>query len=240
MRFSEHISPNYFRGKRTSLAKSRATFYVPSIVIKSFRHIIRRNYASSEKLDLTSTVGESLLILASLRPAWGEIYAFRISCFLFRVRDVQEKRVEEDRRRGAVISQVRAPAPCSFRSGPERFDRQGARYLYFVSVPERSSSRSTWIGRRDIHRPASGVACEGPLPPSSFAREAIDDQVVRRCRRSRQKEDYLQRRLEWWVKTGPSRQTYVARTPHGKRCLSRPMGKSDARHFFTFLHFLHF
>lgn len=201
-------------------------------MIKSFRHIIRRNYASSENLDLTSTVGESLLILASLRPAWGEIYAFRIS-FFFRVRDVQEKRVEEDQRRGAVISQVRAPAPRFFRSGPKRFDRQGARYLYFVSVPERSSSRSTWIGRRDIHRPASGVAREGPLPLPSLTREAIDDQVVRRCRRSRQKEptfsdDYESGGLR---RDRRARQAYVARAPHGKRCLSRPMGKSDARHF---------
>lgn len=59
MHFSENISPNYFREKRTSLAKSRAAFYVPSIMIKSFRHIIRRNYASSENLDLTSTWWEN-------------------------------------------------------------------------------------------------------------------------------------------------------------------------------------
>lgn len=233
MHFSENISPNYFREKRTSLAKSRAAFYVPSIMIKSFRHIIRRNYASSENLDLTSTWWEN--------PCWFSRAFVQLEVkftpfkfrFFFRVRDVQEKRVEEDRRRGAVISQVRAPASRFFRSGPKRFDRQGARYLYFVSVPERSSSRSTWIGRRDIHRPASGVAREGPLPLPSLTREAIDDQVVRRCWRSRQKEptfsdDYESAGLR---RDRRARQAYVARAPHGKRCLSRPMGKSDARHF---------
>lgn len=110
--FSENISPNYSREKRTSLAKWRTAFYILSVTIKSFRHIIRRNYASSKNLDLTSAVRESKSILANLRSAWGEIYAFQISFFFFLVRDIQGERIEEDRERDAVISQVRAPALC--------------------------------------------------------------------------------------------------------------------------------
>lgn len=199
--FSENISPKLFqRETRISFAKSRAAFYVPSVTIKSFRHIIRRNYASSENLDLTSVAEESKLVLANLWSARGEIYAFRI-LFLFLSR-IQEERVDMDRGGrdaggDAVISQVCAPASrfsdrAGHRSRPERSHRRGARYLCFVyrRGPCRTAECTTANAPSGTRARVARASPPLPFPPLALVprTRTIDDQVVRRCRQSRQKE----------------------------------------------------
>lgn len=215
--FSENISPNYSREKRISLAKSRAAFYVPSVMIKSFRHIIRRNYASSENLDLTSAVEETKLVLANLWSVRGEIYAFRI---LFppppppRVCDIQAERVDKGRGRDAVISQVRAPA--------SRFsDRAGRRSSREIPSPRGTLPvfciciRGVLAKQGHLNRPPryapSGTRAAWLARPPSFPLVRVRGLSMTRWfagvgNPDRRSCSNVQRRSrEWWVKTGPSR-----------------------------------
>lgn len=140
-----------------------------------------------------------------------------------------------------MISQVCAPAPrfsdrAGRRSGPEKLDGHRARYLCFVSVRalakhlNRSSRYSSY---------ASGVARGRFFPPSFFRTRGLSmtrwfagvDDLDRRSR------SYLQRRLResGGLRRGHrARQAYVAQAPHGKKGLSRPMGKRGARYFRRF------